>query len=199
MGSQGQKEKNWESVAVDARVNGQKVARASRARGGDRLHYNPDINCLINELPAELGEKGQSIDPAGGGGGNPADNWPAIERMHRSRFAVAKWRRLNGVMIELCTETQTLLRKRYRIAEREHSQVVGLRAAFGDLAVLAWHLCEDKERMRPKLSSGKAGGDREITQLRNRVTVVNRRIHSEWLDAERAQALDFKCPPRVAE
>lgn len=197
MGNQGQKAKNWDTVAVDARVNGQRVARAPRSRGGDRLYRNGDIEWLLNQSRGELGEQGSNICPVKGGG-DPSDNWPRIEQMHRAISAVERWRRLSAVMARLSPESQLLLRERYKATEREHSEIMGLRAAFSDLATLAWFLCEDRQSMRRKLSSGKSGGDRDVNQLRVLATATNRRIHVEWLDAEREMALEIKCPRRAA-
>lgn len=173
-----------------ARVNGNLVKRAPRAQGGDKLHRNEDIEWLRNHSRGDLGEQGCNFEP-GNGGRNPADNWHLIERMHRAMPAVVRWRRLNQIMGALPSETQALIHHRYLVTEREHTEVVGLRAAFSDLATLAWHLCDDRDGMRRKLSSGRASGDRDVTQLRNRANEVNRRIHREWLDAERGLVMDW--------
>ncbi len=118
-------------------------------------------------------------------------NWPAIERLHRSQVAVVLWRKRNAVFARLSSETRVLLRQRYRVTERAHSEVRGLVAAFADLATLAWHLCTDKESMRTKLSRGSAKSDKTITALRHEAERVNREIHAAWLDAERDIAMEW--------
>lgn len=176
---------------MKAYINNKPVPRASRGRPGNRLHYNPAIEWLLNQSRGELGEKGQSFDPSSGGGGSITDNWPSIERLHNSIQAVERWRKLNAVFARLTTEQRVLLKQRYRITERSHSEVRGLVAAFSDLATLAWHLCADKETMRVKLCKCSAKSDKTITALRHAAEQANREIHIAWLDAEREIALEW--------
>lgn len=167
-------------------INGKRSRAPRRERLGNLLHYNPDIEWLLNQSRGELGERGLSIDPNGGSSGKScADNWPTIERLHRACGAVAIWRRRNAVFSRLTPETRSLLRQRYLVTERAHSEVRGLVAAFSDLATLAWHLCEDKALMRDKLSAGSARSDKSVTSLRRIAERVNAEIHRAWLDAER--------------
>ena len=156
-----------------------------REAGGDPMYFDEDIRWFLNDSRGELGESGFAPDPTSGGGRNPANNWPAIERLHRAQGAVHRWRRLNDVWCELDSGTATALRHRYKVTERERSEVVGLRATFSDLATLAWHMCDDKEDMRRRLSSGKRSDDPKVRALKTKAEKENRRIHASWLDARR--------------
>jgi hypothetical protein len=169
-----------------ATINGKRAPRAPRGQPGSPLHYNPNIDWYFNESRGEQGEKGQSIDPSGGGGGGTiSNNWPMIERLHGCMSAVKRWRKINEIMQTLPVEVFVRLRERYRITERSHVEVMGLRAAMGDLATLAWHLCEDKDGMRLKLSSGKKSRDSDVSKLRRLAEATNREIHIVFLEAER--------------
>jgi hypothetical protein len=150
----------------------------------NREHYNHDIDCLINQLPGELGVKAAPFCEVRGTS-DPSDDSIRAARMDRALPAVAKWRKLNAIMSSLGHETQRLLMQRYRISEREHSQIVGLHATFGDLKCLAWYLCKNKDSMRDLLSRGASKRIEEVESLRVLTEKTNIEIHRAWLDAER--------------
>lgn len=131
-----------------ARVNGELVGKAPRSKV-DKRRWNDDIAWLLTESRGELGERGMAIDPAGGGSRNPADTGPLHDQRLDSMLAVEKWRRHWGTWEALSGWHQRVLLIRYRDHERRHTEVVGLRAAFGDLAGLAWHFGQE---LTPKLA-----------------------------------------------
>jgi hypothetical protein len=181
-----------------ARVNGELVGKAPRARV-DKRRWNDDIAWYLGEAGGELGERGVSIDPSGGGGGNPADTWHLHEQRLRSGPAVAKWRRLRAVWVELRAASQRHLRVRYRDLERQHSEIMGLRAAFGDLAGLAWDLCQDQAELRKRLCAGSAKSDPVISKLRRDAEAANKAAHLDWLDQERLMAPVAEVPRRPVQ
>lgn len=182
-----------------ARVNGELVGKAPKARV-DKRRWNDDIAWFITEARGELGEKGMAIDPTGGGSRNPADTWPLHETRLQAGPAVRKWRRLWSVWAELSQTHQRTLFVRYRDQERQHTEIRGLRAAFGDLAGLAWELCADDERegLRERLSHAGAKRDAGIDALRRKSEAANRAAHIAWQDVEMTVILDGTKRERAA-
>lgn len=149
-----------------ARVNGELVRRAPRHRPSER-HYNPNIHWLLKHAAGELGEQGMAINPDGGGGGDMSDTWPLHESVHRSGPAVRRWRQLMAIWVELPRPVRHVLQLRYRDTERQHSEIVGLRATFGDLATLAWELGQYPEPSHAaKLLRSKVLAERRRRRLR---------------------------------
>lgn len=173
-------------------VNGEAVRAAARPRI-DKRFRNEDIAWLLCEARGELGERGMAIDPAGGGGSrDPLRVQGAIfDQLDRALPSVARQRRLMSVWATLSPEHQRILRARYKDQERQHSEVVGLRATFSDLAALAWYLCapEAKEDLRKRLSQASSKRDAVIEALRKLTERANREAHKAWIDAEMSVAM----------
>lgn len=161
----------------------------------NKLHFNADISWLLNESRGELGEQGMAISGEPGGS-KITDTWHLHERMHRAGWAVRKWRRLQSIFDQLDPKHQLTLRSRYRDEERQHSEVRGLKAAFGDLAGLAWSICGDRVAMRHELSLFKPSTRNPvINRLLKLAEEQNREAHEAWLQEEGIQALTAPCPP----
>lgn len=168
-------------------VNGEAVRPAPRARP-DLRYRNEKIEWLVVHAPGELGEKGMAIDPAGGGGSRDPFKREdsATATLERSFPAVRRWRAIWMVWEQLEPLRQRRLTARYRDTERQHSEVVGLRAAFGELAGLAWHLCPESERgdLRDRLSNASGKRDKVIEAHRKRTEDANREDHEAWIAIE---------------
>lgn len=194
MQESGQKERKRPT----ARVNGEVVRGPGRSRQVNRLYFNDDIFFLIHEAPGALGKKGSNFE-SGGGTCHPFDSQSALySRLHAATFAVAKERYLRTVWNSLPRATWPKLIERYASSERQHDEIRGLRATFGDLGRLALYLAEDRDDLRNRLSSGGAKRDKVIAALRARTEAENLAIHREWLDAQRDLGIDPPIPGRRA-
>jgi hypothetical protein len=96
------------------------------------LRWDPDIDWLINDAPAALGERGSPPGP-GGGRAQLSDTWPCIERAHGAMHDVERERDLRRAWCRLTAAQAGILREYYQ--RRNSCQVVGAIAAFSDAPV----------------------------------------------------------------
>jgi hypothetical protein len=161
---------------VRVRINGDLVARAPRPRV-DKTRTNDDIRWLLVHAAGELGEQGMAIDPTGGRS-NPSDaSFQAIKRARGAVPSVERWRKLTRIWDRLSLGSQQVLMVRYRDAERQHTEIVGLRAAFSDLGTLAWHF---GQALDPQLAL-RILRTRVLMQRRARV-ITSAQARFVWVD-----------------
>lgn len=185
-----------------ASVNGERLKGATRNRPS-RLHYNADIHWLFVESEGALGQHGATMNlirdvdgnvtgaMGGGSGGTIADNGKIIDQFNRRLGAVTRWRRLNAILCGMPPLQQLHLRVRYVDMERQHTEIRGLRAAYSDLAGLAWHLAKEagEERdLRHALASSSGKTIPIVSKYGRLAEKENLRAHRCWIDVERQNA-----------
>lgn len=188
-----------------ATVNGERFRSAPRNRP-DRLHYNPDIHWLFVEADGALGKHGATMhlirDGSGevtgamssGSGGTISNNGHIIDQFNRRISAVSRWRRLMAILCHVPQAQRVHLRVRYIDYERQHTEIRGLRAAYSDLAGLAWHLAKEAgEDCDLRDALGRSSGKKIpiVSKYARLAERENRRAHRCWIDVERQHAANL--------
>lgn len=166
---------------------------AMLAGGGKALRElvrDPDLDWLLCELPALLGERSghgavvAALERGPGGAQSSDSAWDAVER---ARPHVARARRLRGAWVLLAPDHRRLLAVHYAApACRE----AGVLAQLGELARAALALCSDRRALEIACGhpSGK-GSARRIAEARKLAERAVRHAHRAWSSARSAEVL----------
>lgn len=163
---------------------------ATTTTRGHVPHYIEDLDWLINDAPAALGEKGLTQDPSGGGAKTRADNWDFIERAHAAMPDVRRQRRLLPIWNRLTAREQNVAAAYY--TRRQALIVTGAQAAFGQHARVALLLAgtgpEREDLVRALGNQTNARHVPTITAARKGAQQAVAGVHASWVTAKRIVA-----------
>lgn len=167
-------------------INGSPIGAPRRPRGGDSRYYDEDIDWLLNEAPALLGERGSGF----GEGGGSKTGEQAASGIHDQRIratdAVERWRRLHGFWVNLSPRAKLILSARY--SRKSYWDIRGLKAAFEDLASVALTVTTDRDALSKALSKSSAKQVHIITETRRNAEREVTDAHLEWQGIKREAA-----------
>jgi hypothetical protein len=155
--------------------------------------YDPDIDFLLNEAPALLGERsGQgatqaAIERGKAGGHTIANNGPYHDAAINALGDVRRARRLDEVWHRLTPDTQRILRARY--LKRSHWPTGCLVFLTCELVGVAMLLADDRKALeRACQSAAKDQSAKLIQRSRKRAETAVVRAHDAWDGAKKARA-----------
>jgi hypothetical protein len=176
---------------------------ATTTTRGHVPHYIEDLDWLINDAPAALGERGVNQDPSAGGGRTLADNWGFIERAHAAQGDVRRERRLKAIWVKLTTREQNVLSAYY--TKRKVLIVTGATAAFGQHASVAMMLTSDtrelgddgrptSDRLRLVHALSDQNNKRHVPMVSRARRLAEKAVdgaHESWATAKRLVAVEW--------
>lgn len=157
------------------------------------LDYNPNIDWLLNEAPALLGERSAqasvvaSIERGADFTGGISDNGPHHEAAINAIRAVEQARELDAIWKSLPSHHQQVLRARY--IRRQHWPTGCVVFLTTELVGVAMLLAEDRKELRQACcSAAKNASARLIKRERERARRAVRDAHGAWNAARRERA-----------
>lgn len=148
---------------------------------------NEDIDWLVNDAPAALGEKGAGFDPANGS--RDVCNWGQIGRLHRSMAAVRRERDLMRVWRRLSPRDQNILAAYY--TRRRAVVTLGATAAFGEeFARVAFVVTPNRSRLELALCNMSAHKEL-IKSTRASVRLATGAAHKAWDLAKKSKLREW--------
>lgn len=147
------------------------------------IRRNENIDWLINDAPAALGEKGSGFTPSTGT--RDSCNWHMIGRLKRAMTSVQRERRLMLVWRRLSPRNQNILAAYY--TRRREVVTLGATAAFGaELSRVAF-LVEATSSEELSSALGKLSAHKElISRVRRAAEKAVNDAHWAWDEASKA-------------
>jgi hypothetical protein len=186
MSESGQTSKN-----VQVRVNGT-LLKQYRKPTNDLYDY--DIDWLLNDAPALLGESGVSYSGEGNGGATIADTGPHHEKAIAAIGAVQRARRLTAVWNATPPGDRSILSVRYVQRRRWPPHFEALFGEFTGVVIFITRNDGSYRDLKNAVSNA-SKHTKMIMKARRDAEEITRDAHHAWRDARHELDLDAACQP----
>jgi hypothetical protein len=170
--------------------------QTSKFQGRRTRDYDPDIDWLLNDAPALLGERSglggtvATIERGVSSGGTIANTGPHHDAALNAMRSVGLARRLDQIWSRLDQQTQRVLRARYM--KRTHWPTGCVVFLTAELVGVAMLLAEDRKVLTKACqSAAKNDSAKTIQKAAKRAETAVARAHETWDAAKRGRAKEW--------